>query len=199
MKQATWIEGGIFCGLVAAGVGLRIVFQDVPNFAPVAALALFSGYYFRSALTAVAAPLLVMAVSDLVIGGYAWYMMAVVYGMLAFPALLRSWVRRGFDLRTGGPKSSAKALAGLLTCSLVSSCLFYVVTNFGAWLWFDMYARSWAGLWECYVAALPFFRYTLAGDATFAFVLFGGYAWICGWQRATQTANVSPPRDALVS
>ena len=199
VKQATIIECGMFCGLVAAGVGLRLAFRDVPNFAPVAALALFAGYYFRSALTAVAVPLLVMAATDLVIGGYAWHMMAVVYGMLALPALLRSWVRRGFDLRTGEPKSCAKALAGLLSCSLASSVLFYIVTNFGAWLWFDMYDRTWAGLLECYVRALPFFRYTLAGDACFAFVLFGGYAWICSWQSAAQTANAPVPRDAIVS
>ena len=42
--------------------------------------------------------------------------------------------------------------------------------------WFGTYERGLAGLWHCYVAAIPFFRYTLTGDMIFAVVLFGGYA-----------------------
>ena len=32
------------------------------------------------------------------------------------------------------------------------------------------------GLAACFTAAIPFFRYTLIGDASFAFVLFSSYA-----------------------
>jgi hypothetical protein len=29
---------------------------------------------------------------------------------------------------------------------------------------------------ECYIAALPFFRHTLAGDLSYTLLLFGGFA-----------------------
>ena len=52
--------------------------------------------------------------------------------------------------------------------------MFYVVSNFGVWLFDAMYAKSLAGLVECYVAAIPFFGNALAGDAFYTGLLFGG-------------------------
>jgi hypothetical protein len=55
--------------------------------------------------------------------------------------------------------------------------LFFVVTNFGVWAFTDMYPRTGDGLTACFIAAIPFFRNTLAGDLFYAAVLFGGLAW----------------------
>ena len=162
--------------LVAAGAGLRLGLQDLPNFAPVAALALFAGYALRNRTLAFAVPLAVMAISDWVIGGYQWHMMLLVYAMLALPVLMGPWLRRLFSFVGRPGRTAWIPAAGLVGCSLLSSILFFLVTNFGVWLSFDLYQPTWAGLLECYAAAIPFFRYTLAGDMTFAFVLFGGYA-----------------------
>jgi len=49
--------------------------------------------------------------------------------------------------------------------ALTGSVLFFIVTNFGL-----------AGLAGCYVAAIPFFRNSLAGDAIYALLFFGGFA-----------------------
>ena len=57
-------EAVAFMALVASGVALRVTFHDLPNFAPVAAMALFAGYYFRSRIVALCVPLLVMTISD---------------------------------------------------------------------------------------------------------------------------------------
>ena len=51
-----------------------------------------------------------------------------------------------------------------------------VVTNFGMWLFSGIYPLTWAGLTTCYVAAIPFFQNTLAGDLFFTALLFGGFA-----------------------
>ena len=176
MKRQTLVEGVVLTALIVLGVQLRIYFQDLPNFAPVAALALFAGYYFRSWVTAVCVPLGVMAISDLFIGGYDWQMMALVYGMLAVPVALRSPLRRYLDVKQGGLGRAIGAVSGLVACSLGASLAFFFVTNFGSWLWFDMYEQTSAGLVTCYTQALPFFRYTLTGDLCFAVILFGGYA-----------------------
>jgi hypothetical protein len=38
------------------------------------------------------------------------------------------------------------------------------------------YPPTLSGLAECYVAAIPFFQNTLAGDLLFSALLFGGFA-----------------------
>ena len=133
---------------------------------------IFSGRH----LVALLVPLTVMAMSDWFLGGYDWAMMTLVYGMLALPVAFRGWLRNAFSLRCARMSETMAPLAGLFSCGLVSSLMFFVVTNFGVWLWFGSYDRSLAGLWQCYLAAIPFFRYTLAGDLFFSVVLFGSYA-----------------------
>ena len=56
--------------------------------------------------------------------------------------------------------------------------LFYLTTNFGVWLFGDgaLDPKTAAGLWQCYVAALPFFRNWLIGMAVFLPILFSPLA-----------------------
>ena len=84
---------------------------------------------------------------------------------------------------------AAASTTGLVGCSLAASVVFFLVTNFAHWTLYDMYEKSAAGLVHCYAAALPFFRYTLAGDLAFACVLFGGYAVAKSLMVATETAT----------
>jgi hypothetical protein len=60
--------------------------------------------------------------------------------------------------------------------AIASSVLFFLVTNFGTWATGELYPQTLAGLAACYVAAIPFFQNTLAGDLFFSAVLFGGFA-----------------------
>jgi len=177
----------IFAGLVAAGALSRVCFRELPNFAPIAAMALFSGYYFRSAKVAVLVPLLAMALSDLFIGGYEWQMMVVVYSALALPVAFRVLLRKYLAMERGSASSAAIGLSGLLTCSLASSLFFFLVTNFAWWPW-SMYEQNWEGLILCYQQGLPFFRNTLAGDLFFGTVLFGSYAIALnlGWAQSVK-------------
>ena len=163
----------VFVLLVAATVGLRLYFQEIPNFAPVAAVALFAGFFFRSRWLAVLAPITVMTISDLFVGRYNPWLMFTVYGFLTLPVLLGGPLRR--HLAGRGAISSTVSIAA---CGLASSLLFFAATNFMTWVVTPWYARSLTGLAECYVAAIPFFRYTLAGDLFFAGALFGGYALV---------------------
>lgn len=177
----------IFAGLVVAGALSRVCFRELPNFAPIAAMALFSGYFFRSAKVAVLVPLLAMALSDLFIGGYEWQMMVVVYGALTLPVAFRVLLRKYLAMERGSASSAAIGLTGLLTCSLASSLFFFLVTNFAWWPW-SMYERNWEGLMLSYQQGLPFFRNTLAGDLFFGTVLFGSYAIALnlGWAQSVK-------------
>ena len=168
--------------LVTAGVAARLLFRDFPNFAPVMGIALFAGFLMHRAALAVLVPLAVMVISDQVIGGYAFGMMIVVYAMLAAPVLLRPLLRGLFSDRQHSWWTRGTALMGM---SIGSSLAFFLVTNFAVWAQsvsgvsaMAFYDASILGLLHCYGQALPFFRYTLAGDLCFTTVLFGGWALV---------------------
>ena len=194
MKRSAIVELALFIALLAVGVGLRLGLRQLPNFAPVAAIALFSGYFFRSWLVAASLPLLVMGVSDYFIGGYDGRMMVVIHATLALPVFCRGVLRR--QCAFGEGHSTARYFAGVFGASLAASCLFFLTSNFVTWLWSSMYEQSLAGLTRCFINALPFFRYTLAGDLVFAVALFGSYAAAVAYGLIANR-SVAPPATSL--
>ena len=145
---------------IAAAAALRLV-PHPPNFTPIGAMALFSGAYLGRRGLAFVAPLAALVLSDLVLGFYAG--MGFVYASVALIVLIGWWVSsRRSALRIG-----AAAVAG--------SVSFFVITNFGMWLFSGFYPPTAAGLAACFVAAIPFFQNSLAGDLFYAALLFGGF------------------------
>ncbi|MBX7165397.1 MAG: hypothetical protein K1X74_03525 [Pirellulales bacterium] len=135
-----------------------------PNFAPMAGAALLAGVLFRSTPVAIALPLAAMAGSDLLIGGYEWQVMLCVYATLLLPVTMGRMLRN----RPG--------IGRLLGCTVASSLAFFAVTNFAVWAFSPWYEQDLAGLVECFVAALPFFKYTLAGDLAWTAAFFAALA-----------------------
>ena len=178
MKRSLTSELLVFAFLVSLGALTRIYFHQVhafPNFSPVAAMSLFAGYFFsRRGLATAVAPC-VMVASDSVIGGYVWQMMLVVYAMLTLPSALGMFMQNRLVMKPGKARMNWASGASLLACSLSSSILFFAVTNLVWWPWSNLYEKSLAGLFESYERALPFFKYTLAGDVVFGLLLFGIY------------------------
>ena len=73
---------------------------------------------------------------------------------------------------------NTESISRIAAVTVVNSIQFFLITNFGSWLWFQAYPRTAAGLASCYVAAIPFFGWTLASDILYTGVLFGLYAWL---------------------
>lgn len=129
------------------------------NFTPIAAMALAGGVYLDKKLAFVL-PIAALLISDWFIGYFP--ILFFTYGSFLMIGLIGLWL-----------KSHKKALP-ILGATLFSSILFFVVTNFGVWIVGpEMYPRTLAGLSECYVAAIPFFRNTVLGDLLYTGVLFG--------------------------
>ena len=165
-RRTTLLLAGIMVAVMAA----RLL-PHPPNFTPIDAVALFGGAYVADRRLALLLPLLALALSDLVLG-FAVYGYGLVYGGMAFvyasvvliAALGRVWLRqRATTLR-------------IASGAVVAAILFFVLTNFGAWLTSGLYPHNANGLLACYLAGLPFFHYTLAGTLTYTAVLFGGLA-----------------------
>lgn len=64
--------------------------------------------------------------------------------------------------------------------AMTGALYFYLISNFVCWLGMpELYARSLEGLVDCYIAAIPFFRGTIAGDLLFTPCLFAAHALLC--------------------
>jgi hypothetical protein len=189
----------VLLSMIAVAAAMR-VFDHPWNLAPVGAVALFAGAHFRDRRCAFAAPLLAMFASDVALGlahhDMAFYtfhpLMLLVYGCYALYVLLGAGIRsswramdRGHQTRAAlgareavarGERLPGWALKALpvAAATLVGALAFFVITNFGDWLLY--YEHTWSGLMKCYAAGIPFFRTTLAGDAAYVAILFGGYA-----------------------
>jgi hypothetical protein len=146
---------------IAAAAALRLV-PHPPNFSPIDAMALFSGAYLGRRWLAFAAPLGALLLSDALLGFYQG--MAFQYVSVALIVLI-GWVAL--------PKVSVVRIGA---AAAAGSVLFFAITNFGTWLTSGMYLHTLSGLAACYVAAIPFYQNTLAGDLVYCALLFGGFA-----------------------
>ena len=162
---ATYVLLGVVA-LITLGVVGRLL-PHWPNFTPVVAIAVFAAYVFRHGPLAWIIPLAVMFISNAIIGFYEWGVMAGVYGALL--------VAVGFG-RVAFTKGTSAFAVG--AASLASALAFFVITNFAVWAFGahgQIYPMTLSGLVACYTAALPYFKFMLAGTAFWAVLLFGGY------------------------
>jgi hypothetical protein len=149
--------------MILAAAFTRLI-PHPPNFTAVGAMALFGGAYFSEKKFAFIVPLAAMLISDLIIGFH--------NGMLS--------VYLSFVLIVGiGILLSQKIkFKNVVAASLLSSVLFFILTNFQMWIQSPLYAKDISGLITCYVAAIPFFHHTVLGDLFFVGTLFGLFAAI---------------------
>jgi hypothetical protein len=154
----------VLAGLIVACALSRLLPHPF-NFSPIEAMALFAGAYFADRRLALLVPIAAMVLSDLILGFY--WGAPVTYVCMALIALVASY---GLRNRVSALRVAAFGLGGAV--------FFFIVTNFVVWLGLDhpMYPRTFAGLVQCYVAAIPFFKNQLAGVLVYSAVLFGGFA-----------------------
>lgn len=166
-KPNTW---AVLVVLLVAGVTRAL--PHPPNFAPIAAMALFGGVYLTNRKLAFLLPLVAMMFSDLLLEGlhqiglreYSGLhsTMLFVYGsMIAISGI-------GMLLQ-----NRVKPL-NLIGGSLAASVLFFLVTNFGVYAT-GMYGTEPTSLMATYVMGIPFFGYTVLGDLFFVTLLFGSF------------------------
>lgn len=140
---------------------VRII-PHMPNAAPIAALALWSGAYLPKRWGWIV-PVVAMIVSDSIVGSYDTRLMAVVYASFVMSVIIGWFVRGQFQPTR------------VLVATLASSVFFFLTTNFAVWAFSHWYAHTASGLMLAYTYGLPFFRNTLLGDLLYTGVFFGVY------------------------
>lgn len=146
--------------LVITAAAVRLL-PHYPNFTPIAGMALLGGSYFSNKKIAFFIPFVAMFLSDIILGFHST--MWAVYLSFALIVMI------GFSLR------KSKKISNLFLASVSSSVLFFIITNFGVWSSGGTYPMGLTGLTGCYVAAIPFFHYTLLGDLFYTGVFFGAF------------------------
>jgi len=159
--------------LIIIGILLRFI-PHTANFTPVAAIAIFAGVYLNKK-QAFIVPLLLMVLSDIFLGMH--NVVLFTWGSFVLVTFLGVWAKN---------HKSFKAIA---STSVVSSVLFYLITNFGVWAmgWYPQTAK---GLLDCYILGLPFLRTFTVATLVYTVVFFGAYELIARKLRDTKLAKV---------
>lgn len=164
------------------------VFPHPYNFAPMGAMAIFGAAYFTNRKLAFILPLLAFFVSDLLVnnilfsgfyGGFTLFTPGFywMYGSIALIVFAGIFILKKVNLTS------------IIGGSLAASIIFYLVTNFGAWLGNPMYPQTIEGLLMSYAAGIPFFHHTVAGDLIYSGVMFGAFEYAKFKIPALQRAN----------
>lgn len=152
--------------LVITLIILGILSRFLPhpaNFTPIAAIALFAGAKLNKKIAPFIA-LAIIVISDLFIGLHD--VIVFTWGSFFLISLIGIYIR------------NKKGVTPIVRGALLSSIIFFIVTNFGVWIIGKWYEPNLNGLIRCYTLALPFFRNTLIGDLFYTGVFFGVYEFV---------------------
>jgi len=139
----------IIIGLIVLAILTRLI-PHPPNFAPITGIALFSAINFNNTFFKFLVPLISLIIFDLIIG----FSLINIFVYLSFIVI----VLVGNHFREIKLKSI-----------LISSVVFFIISNFGVWL--IGYPKTVSGFVMCYTAAIPFFINTILGDLFYSFLL----------------------------
>ena len=134
--------------IIIFGIICRLI-PHPPNFSPVTAIALFGGLNFSDKRIAFSIPLIVLFLSDLILG----------------ISVINLFVYTGFlTIVFLGTKIKSIKFGNII----LSSFIFFLISNFGVWI--IGYPKNIDGLILCYTMAIPFFGYSIAGDLFFGYL-----------------------------
>ncbi len=147
-------------GLILVLVFARLI-PHPPNFTPIIAVAIMSGYFFRNIYLSFAILLISMLLADAFIGFY--NNMLFVYLSLFLIAFVFFKISKKINFKN------------LFIYGFIGSVIFFIISNFGVWALgspgvYDIaYEKNLNGLVECYILAIPFFGNTFLSTLIFAY------------------------------
>ncbi|RYZ99203.1 MAG: hypothetical protein EOP47_17435, partial [Sphingobacteriaceae bacterium] len=171
-KQNTNTRNTVLIVMIVGAVAMRLITYNVPvlsNFTPVGAVALFGGAYFTDKWKAYLIPLIALFLSDMVINYLYASRFIVDYSATA-------WVYLSFAIMVFiGSHIKKPNVVSVSIASLLSVIVFWLLTDL-PWLYGGgLYPHTLSGYGQSLIAAIPFQRNMLIGDAVFGLLLFGGF------------------------
>lgn len=163
-------------------------FLFIPNFSAIGAMGLFGAAYFSKKYWAFIIPFAALWLSDLAINNIVY---ANPDGSFAFIGYTWVYIAFAITILLGFVILKKVSLPRLIGASLMTSVVFFLVTNFGSFLSpIHPYPANFSGLMAAYTAGIPFFWNTLLGDLFFSLVFFGSFEWIQNQMPQLRTQNI---------
>jgi len=147
---------------------LARIFTPIPNFTPIAAIALFGAAYINKKSIAFLIPIVILTITNFFLPVFDTLTTISIYSAFILSGVIGLWI--------GKNVSTKRVVIG----AIASSVVFFILTNLAAWLWLGglgFYSMNTEGLILCYQMALPFFRNELLGTLVYSGVLFGLYEY----------------------
>jgi hypothetical protein len=144
-----------------------------PNFTPIIAVAIMSGYFFKNINLSIAVLLVTMFISDIFIGFYE----NLIFVYLSLLLITFTFYKLGKKINFNN----------LFVFSFVGSLIFFIISNFGVWILGSpgltgiAYEKSLSGLMQCYILAIPFFGNTFFSTLIFSFPAVYIYKSLPAW------------------
>ena len=136
-----------------------------PNFTPIVAVAIMSGYFFKNIKLSFVVLLIAMLLVDVFLGFYKH--MLFVYLSLFLIAFVFFKISDKINFKN------------LFFFGFLGSLIFYLVSNFGVWASGVIspitnlpYEKNLNGLISCYILAIPFFKNTVLSTVIFSYGAF---------------------------
>jgi hypothetical protein len=176
MSKKYWPEVLFVLIIILAAAASRLVKHPF-NFTPIIAMSIFGGCYLKK-YWGLLIPLGAMLIGDYFIGFYDLPVMLSVYVGVAIAYFLGMGI---------GSKRKWLKIIGF---SILSSVIFFIITNLAVWFFFDWYSHDLKGLLSCFTLALPFFKNSIVGDLFYSVAFFGLYeAFVAIHNRITARQN----------
>jgi hypothetical protein len=165
---------------LAIAVAVHLRFIPLPfSFTPVVGALLYFGA--RMPRRQMWIPVVLLAASGV-------YLTRVTYGYPLTADHLITWAWYAAMVLLGSVLIKGFSVIRIGAASLIASVSFFLLSNFAVWMvWRDMYPKTFNGLMTCYVAGLPFFRYTVTSDVLFTAAFFG-IGYLASRERATSAS-----------
>ncbi len=145
------------CLLIVLLVFSRLI-PHPPNFTPIISIVILSGILFKTFTISSFIFLFSMFISDLILGLHSGIIS--VYFSLLIIGFLSFYIINEINYKN------------LFVYSFIGSLIFYLITNFAVWVSSNMYEKTFNGLIQCYILAVPFFSNTVISTIFFSYLTF---------------------------
>lgn len=150
----------------------------IPNFSPHIGIALFGGAMLKDVKISILVPILSIIISDLIINNtIARNYFPDTQGLVLWaPYMTFSFFSMVVIVGIGHYFLSEPNVIKVLSFSIASSIIFFIISNFGVWVTGEvLYPKTMSGLVTCYVAGIPFYKATFTSAVLSSFMIFGAH------------------------
>ena len=129
-----------------------------PNFTPIIAVSLMSGYLFKNLNFAMIVLLSVMIFSDLIIGFHGSMFFVYISLLIIQTYFFKKFVSTNY--------------LKITLYAFTASTIFFIISNFGVWIIGNLYPKNLNGFISCYTMALPFFKNTIFSTLIYSSLIY---------------------------